>query len=61
MHGAPLVREEVARVPAKIELRLNDGRTSIQRERFVILFQLALAGGKTTERLSRAPCRLILT
>ncbi|WP_339073422.1 transposase [Sinorhizobium meliloti] len=27
MHGAPLVREEVARVPAIIELRLNDGRS----------------------------------
>ncbi|MDX0353449.1 hypothetical protein GOC64_33950 [Sinorhizobium meliloti] len=27
MHGAPLVREEVARVPAMIELRLNDGRS----------------------------------
>ncbi len=27
IHGAPLVREEVARVPAMIELRLNDGRS----------------------------------
>ncbi|WP_234841446.1 transposase [Sinorhizobium meliloti] len=27
MHGAPLVREEVAPVPAMIELRLNDGRS----------------------------------
>ncbi|WP_167480928.1 transposase, partial [Mesorhizobium waimense] len=27
MLGAPLVREDVARVPAMIELRLNDGRS----------------------------------
>jgi transposase len=27
LHGAPLVREEVARGPAMIELRLNDGRS----------------------------------
>lgn len=27
MHGGPLMREEVARVPAMIELRLNDGRS----------------------------------
>ncbi|MDE3819728.1 IS66-like element accessory protein TnpA [Sinorhizobium meliloti] len=27
MHGAPLVREDVARVSAMIELRLNDGRS----------------------------------
>ncbi|GGB03946.1 hypothetical protein GCM10011491_35050 [Brucella endophytica] len=27
MHGAPVVREGVARVPAMIELRLNDGRS----------------------------------
>jgi transposase len=27
MPGAPLVREDVARVPAMIELRLNDGRS----------------------------------
>lgn len=27
MHGAPLVREDVARVPAMIELRLNYGRS----------------------------------
>lgn len=26
MHGAPVVREDVARVPAMIELRLNYGR-----------------------------------
>lgn len=27
MDDAPLVREEVARAPAMIELRLNDGRS----------------------------------
>jgi transposase len=27
MHGAPVVREDVARVPAMIELRLNYGRS----------------------------------
>ncbi|ASP73661.1 IS66 family insertion sequence hypothetical protein [Sinorhizobium meliloti] len=27
IHGAPLVREDVARVSAMIELRLNDGRS----------------------------------
>lgn len=51
MHGAPLVLEEVARVPAKIELRLNDGRTKNTCRNFAAWMGLTPKGHSTAGKV----------